>query len=55
VAWEQGASGQKASAFPFRISNCGFRIFGFSFSIRIPQSTFRNSEARLAHEMEGAP
>ena len=27
----------------FRISNCGFRILEFSFSIRIPQSAFCNS------------
>ena len=40
----EGAFGQKASALPFRISNCGFRILGFSFSIRIPQSTIRNSD-----------
>ncbi len=47
-------SGQKAWPFPFRISNCGFRILGFSFPIRIPQSTFRNSGARPVHEMETA-
>jgi hypothetical protein len=33
----------------FRISNCGFRILGFSFSIRIPQSTIRNSGERFPH------
>jgi len=54
VARGQGPSGQKASAFPFRISNCGFRILGFSFSIRIAQSTFLNFEARPIHEMEAA-
>jgi hypothetical protein len=38
----------------FRISNCGFRILEFSFSIRIPHSTFRISIARLGHEMDAA-
>jgi hypothetical protein len=42
VAQKQGRYAQKASACPFWISNCGFRILGFSFSIRIPQSTIRN-------------
>jgi len=29
------------------ISDCGFRIFWFSFSIRNPQSAFRNLVSRL--------
>jgi hypothetical protein len=42
VARKQGACGQKASALPFRISNCGFRNFGVFFfnphsAIGIPQ------------------
>jgi len=48
VARGQEYCTQKASAFPFRISNCGFRIFcGLRFSIRIPQSTIRNSDGPL--------
>jgi len=52
VARGQGASGQKASAQLFRIADFGF--FWFSFSIRIPQSAFRNLDARPVHEMEDA-
>jgi hypothetical protein len=52
VARGQGASGQKASA--HWISEFGFRILSFSFSIRIPQSAFRILVARLVHEMEAA-
>jgi len=42
----KGLVRKKHRPFQFRISNCGFRILGLSFSIRIPQSTFRNSVAR---------
>jgi hypothetical protein len=52
VAREQGRFAQKASAHLFRISDCGFRIFWISFSIRIPQSAFRNLDARPAQEEE---
>jgi hypothetical protein len=40
VAGKQGHFAEKASAQLFRIADFGF--FGFSFSIRIPQSAFRN-------------
>jgi len=42
VAREQGRYAQKASAQLFRIADFGFRIFLVFFSIRIPQSPFRN-------------
>jgi len=35
---------KKHRVMEFRILNCRFRILKFSFSIRIPQSTFRNSK-----------
>jgi hypothetical protein len=41
VARGHGRRPQKTSA--HSISDCGFRIFRFFFSIRIPQSTIRNS------------
>jgi len=37
VARKQGRYAKKAAAQLFRISDCRFRIFLFSFSIRIPQ------------------
>jgi hypothetical protein len=50
----KGLVRKKHRPFEFRILNCGFRILGFSFSIRIPQSTFRNSGARPGHEIKDA-
>jgi hypothetical protein len=44
VARKEGGGAEKASALPFRISNCGFRILKVLFSIRIPQSTIRNPD-----------
>jgi len=54
VARKQGRCAEKASAQLFRISDCGFRIFWISFSIRIPQSAFRNLDARPVQEMKPA-
>jgi hypothetical protein len=45
VARKQGRCAQKASAQLFRIAD--FEFFRFSFSIRIPQSAFRNLVSRL--------
>jgi len=39
----------RPSYFGFRIAD--FEFFWFSFSFRIPQSTFRNLDARPAQEM----
>jgi hypothetical protein len=50
----KGVTRRKHRPFSLRISDCGFRIFGFSFSIRIPQSTFRICMARPFHGIKGA-
>jgi hypothetical protein len=48
----RGRCAEKASAQLFRIADFGFRIFWFSFSIRIPHSTFRIWVARPVQEMK---
>jgi hypothetical protein len=55
VARVQGPGAQKASAQLFQISDFEFRILEFSFSIRIPQSTFRNSGSPPGPMKESVP